>query len=206
MIKQCKTCNVDLVPKENWSEGQIKSRSRLCRSCNAAKGRAFYAKNKDHVIATAKARRQSDLERVRGYWISYRKANGPALRTHEADRRDRVLATIGGRARRIFSRSRCQARVAKVGHDLTLEWIETRLRAGRCEVTGLPFVFAPSRGDGSPRVHPFSPSLDRIKQGGDYSAANTRMVVFIYNVARSDFADDDLLTLARALAGDPSPT
>jgi hypothetical protein len=32
------------------------------------------------------------------------------------------------------------------------------------------------------------------------------MVVFIYNVARSDFSDDDLLTLARAIVGEPPST
>jgi len=206
MLQSCTKCKVSLVAGENWSLGMQKSRSYTCRECNAAKGRAFYAANKSHVIATAKARRQSDLERVRDYWKSHRAANGPAMRAHESDRRDRVLATVDGRARRIFSRSKCQARAAKVGHDLTLEWIESRLRTGRCEATGLPFTLAPSRVGGSSRTHPFSPSLDRIRQGGDYSEANTRMVVFIYNVARSDFSDDDLLTLARAIVGEPPST
>ena len=206
MSALCKQCNVSLVAGENWSSGMQRSRSYTCRHCNAAKGRAFYAANKSRVIDGAKARRNANREKVRAYWVGHREANGEAMRAHETARRANRLATVEGRATRILSRSKCQARAAKVDHDLTLEWIERRLRAGVCEVTGLPFTFSPVRGESGSRTHPFSPSLDRIKQGGPYSEENTRMVVFIYNVARSDFSDNELMILARALTSGPNPT
>ena len=206
MIKQCNTCSVDLIPETNWSPGLIKSKTRLCRSCNAAKGRAFYAQNKAHVIETAKIRRNKDLPRNRAYWIAHRAANGDAHREREQQAREALRASVTGRARVMCVRARWWAKKRGVAYDLTPEWVAERLELGRCEATGLPLVFDQIGGDGGSRTHPFSPSLDRIKQGGGYTRENVRVTAFIYNVARSDFADDDLLTLARALVGEPSST
>jgi hypothetical protein len=197
MIKHCKTCDVPLVPLENWTEGLIKSRTRLCRDCNAEKGRRFFAENKQHVIDTARARRELKREAVRDYWRAHRSANNEACRAREANWRSAAFATIEGRASRMVSRAKVFAKRSGVEFDLTKEWVAERLAAGRCEVTGILFDLGPN--PNQCRSNPFQPSLDRIKAGGGYTKDNVRVTVFIFNVARSDFGDEALVTMASAL-------
>ena len=197
MINQCKTCGVDLIPNENWSEGLVKSRTRLCRSCNAAKGRRFYAENKQQVIDTARIRRSENREEVRSYWRGHRQNNLTQHHEREANWRAASQATVRGRAARMISRAKTFARRYGVEFDLTVEWLVERLSSGCCEVTGLPFELAPK--SMSCRSNPFQPSLDRIKTGGGYTKNNVRVTVFIFNVARSDFGDEAVITLAEAI-------
>lgn len=197
MNKHCKSCGVDLVPGENWSEGLIKSRTRLCRSCNAAKGRRFFAENKQHVIATAKARRAEKREEINEYWRTHRKTAPDAHKTREAKWRATYQATLAGRVARMISRSRACAKRAGVEFDITPEWLSERLSAGVCEATGLPFDLSPN--PYSCRSNPFQPSIDRLQPGGGYTINNARVTVLIFNVARSDFGDAPLLVMAKAL-------
>lgn len=197
MIKQCKTCGVTLVPNENWSEGLVKSRTRLCRACNAAKGRRFYAENKQHVIDTARLRRSENREEVRSYWRGHRQKTLSQHHKREANWRASSQATVKGRASRMISRAKTFARRYGVEFDLTVDWLIPKLADGHCEVTGLPFELSPN--SMSCRSNPFQPSLDRIKTGGGYTTNNVRVTVFIYNVARSDFGDEAVMTLAEAM-------
>lgn len=197
MNNQCKSCGVDLVSGENWSEGLVKSRTRLCRSCNAAKGRRFYAENKQRVIDTAKARRERKRDGVSQYWRAHRLANLDEHKAREANWRAISQATIAGRVSRMISRSRAYAKSAKIEFDITPEWLNQKLSAGVCEATGLPFDLSPN--SYSCRSNPFQPSIDRIRPGGGYTMDNARVTIFIFNVARSDFGDEHLVTMAKAL-------
>lgn len=72
----------------------------------------------------------------------------------------------------------------------------------RCAVSGIAFRF--DRGDiwnpkASRNRHPFSPSIDRITAGGPYSRENSRIVCLIVNLARSNFGDEALLTMAEGV-------
>lgn len=199
--KKCTKCFAPLVLGDNWSEGVARARQYTCRSCNAAKGRAFYADNKSHVIETAKSRRNADLGKIRSYWQGHRERNRDSINAYHRGYVSRQNETVEGRAKRMLSRARCTARYQGVGFDLSLDWIISRLEIGTCEVTGLPFDLSLlPRGERGSRTPAFSPSLDRINRGGNYTKDNVRVTVFIYNVARSDFDDDNLLTLAKALA------
>lgn len=199
--RQCTKCKVELIQDENWSRGQIRANSYICRACNAAKGRAFYAANSKHVIETAKARRHREPEKIREYWRGYRAENPEAVKGWSDRYRARSYDNEERRAQILLSASRARAKYAGIEYDLTLEWIASRIRGGVCEVTGLPFDISllPPRSERKSRTPAFAPSLDRIERGGGYTQANTRVVVFIYNVARSDFEDEDLTTLAKAL-------
>ena len=198
--KNCTKCSAALVLGVNWTHGQHRANSYTCSDCNAAKGRAFYAANKDHVIATSKQRRHRERDSVRAYWKEWRVTNKERLLVHEAGRRDRVLSTIEGRASRMFSACRARCRAAGIAFDLTKEWIADRLLAGVCEATGLPFDLSlPPREQRWSRTPAFAPSLDRIERGGGYTTENVRVTVFIFNVARSDFGDHELQVLAEAI-------
>jgi hypothetical protein len=201
IVRQCTKCRVDLVPNKNWSEGQIRANSYICRSCNAAKGRAFYAKNKKHVIETAKARRHRSPEKIREYWREHRARNPEEWARWLEAYRVSTYEDVERRAGRLVAACRCRSRRYGVEFDLTKGWVAERLRAGVCEVTGLPFDISilPPREKRKSRTPAFAPSLDRIERGGGYTQENTRVVVFIYNVARSDFEDQELIALAKAL-------
>lgn len=82
--------------------------------------------------------------------------------------------------------------------SLSLDWVFEKLRAGRCEVTGLPFdLVLAARGD---RKHsPWSPSIHRINSNSGYVDGNIQMVVLLYNTARSNATDEEFYLLIDAI-------
>jgi hypothetical protein len=68
---------------------------------------------------------------------------------------------------------------------------------GKCAFSGRPLVLQ----SGAGRVHPDSPSLDRIVPELGYIKGNVRIVTYHVNVCLSEFGDEALLELARTLTG-----
>jgi hypothetical protein len=99
--------------------------------------------------------------------------------------------TIEGRARRLFANARSRALEDNLALDITYEWVLEKLRAGRCEVSGLAFDFD-SRS--------FCPSLDRDDNECGYTQENTQVVVWIYNRAKGVGGHDDVMKLVSALS------
>lgn len=64
----------------------------------------------------------------------------------------------------------------------------------RYAVTGIEFE-RPVRGGRAP----FAPSIDRIDNSRGYEPDNVRLVCLIVNLARSNFPDDALVKMARAI-------
>lgn len=82
--------------------------------------------------------------------------------------------------------------------EISAQTIEAIIRAGRCQVTGLPFCLEPGPEPGKP--HPYAPSLDQKVPGKGYTLRNTRVVLWAYNAAKQAMPDDSvLLTIAAAL-------
>lgn len=106
--------------------------------------------------------------------------------------------TVRGLATHRLSAARLRARKGGLPFDLDADWIEERLRSGRCEATGITFVF-PTEDRGSGHQHPWSPSLDRRDPALGYTKSNTRVVVWMYNAAKHVATDADLETLATAI-------
>lgn len=77
---------------------------------------------------------------------------------------------------------------------ITREWIQERIDKGYCEVTGLPFVLT-----WESIKNPWAPSIDQVRPGQGYTPENTKVVVWIYNVAKGSWAHEDVLTLAESL-------
>ena len=75
-----------------------------------------------------------------------------------------------------------------VSPELTEEYVAEILRPMRCSVTGLTLVWDPS----TPR-HPLRPSLDRIDMSKGYEPGNLRLVSLVYNTARSQYSDNEVL-------------
>lgn len=95
----------------------------------------------------------------------------------------------------LLRKARDRASLKGLEFDLTKEWIEERLPKG-CAVTGLPFEYAIGT---AKRHNPWSPSVDRIDNDKGYVMSNCRLVVWMYNVAKSAWKDEDVMKMAKAL-------
>lgn len=85
--------------------------------------------------------------------------------------------------------SGAQQRAKNVGNEfnLTKEWVEQKLRDGKCEITGIDFFIKPySSKSEYKRVHPHSPSLDQIDPGKGYTLDNVQVVCDQVNKFKGD--------------------
>jgi len=78
-------------------------------------------------------------------------------------------------------------------YDLLNTWLKDKLCSGCCEATGISFDV--NKGGRSP----FGPSIDRIDPNGGYTMDNCRVVVNCYNLAKSNWSDDDVFRMAQAV-------
>jgi hypothetical protein len=118
-------------------------------------------------------------------WTEYRRAQKRKETSNAWHRAGRLVTWI-------------RARAARRGweFDLTRDWVEEKLNAGRCEVTGIPLEL--DKPDGY-ALYPWAPSIDRIDSAKGYTQENCRMVVWAYNVAKAEWGDQDVLRMAKAL-------
>jgi hypothetical protein len=99
-------------------------------------------------------------------------------------------ATTYGRARHLLNSIRSRAKEKGLPFDLDVEWLFERIKAGVCEVTGLPFSLT-SRS--------FCPSVDQRQPGAGYTKANSQVTCWIYNRAKGVDGHDAVVRLAQAL-------
>lgn len=144
----------------------------VCRDCYNKNARDLYAKKRQREPGKVKAGAHENFKKF--------------------------YATPHGRVTHLFHSAKTRSKRFGVPFDLTREWIAERLERGCCEVTGLPFTFGVGGGIGH-RQNSFSPSIDRIKQGGGYTRENCRVVVFMYNWARGAFPDEHFARMLDAL-------
>lgn len=92
-----------------------------------------------------------------------------------------------GKAGVLFSAAQQRAKAKNLKFTLTREWIEARLEAGACEITGEAFHFGPPEKGHS--HNPYAPSLDRINTKAGYTPKNCRVVLFMVNTAMNAFGE-----------------
>ena len=134
------------------------------------------------VSELGRKRYHRDLEKSRTYRRIYAK-------THRR--------TIRGRAASLINQAKCRARLQGVNCTLNTEWAMARLKQGYCEISRFPFDM--SMGHGRWKRQPFTPSIDRLNAGGDYTPENCRVVCWALNMAMSNWGLDPVLKIARAL-------
>lgn len=104
---------------------------------------------------------------------------------------NRYRTSISRHASIQISNSRRRSLAKGLPFDLTKEWLIAKLKAGKCELTGLPLVF-----DYKKRAGPQSPTLDRIIPSRGYTKANIRVICFSVNCLLSEFGDAEALRMA----------
>lgn len=120
-----------------------------------------------------KARRSEYLAQIKD-----RRINEPAFRAYE-----------------LWHGAKCRASSRGIEFSLPRADVERWMAVGICQVTGLRFDLALK----SKRMGSFSPSLDRIDPNKGYIPGNVRMVCWIYNRAKGDGTDSDVMMLVEAL-------
>lgn len=122
-------------------------------------------------------------------------------RIHRREQRRELSAVkqaphpVRRRLQKMLGQARMNAWRNGLLYDLSERWVMTRLLAGRCEVTGIPFDFVGAAG----RRSPFIPSLDRRDPHGGYVESNCQIVVWMYNMAKGDSRHEDVVRMAEAL-------
>lgn len=100
------------------------------------------------------------------------------------------------RARQMLRSTAKRCRRLSVPFDLDENWLASRMKTGRCEVTGLAFKFEVV----NRRPSAFSPSIDRIRAGQGYTKKNCRLVLYAVNSALGNWGMETFLPIACALA------
>ena len=100
-----------------------------------------------------------------------------------------------GRANRIYHTLIKGAESRGIAFNLSKEWILEKLLNGRCEVTGIPFVFDANKNSFTVKSknqnrNPWSPSVDRIDSSKGYTEENCKMVCTMYNTCKGSFSDE----------------
>lgn len=99
------------------------------------------------------------------------------------------------RARHFLRITLKRTRRSGLAFDLDVDWLESRLKAGRCELTRLPFDLSVR----TRKPTAYSPSIDRIEPGGGYTKANCRLVLHAVNLWLKDYTLDRFMPIAEAL-------
>lgn len=110
---------------------------------------------------------------------------------------NRKSSTPKGMANRLCRQARNRANKAGTPFTITEEWIMERLQTGRCEMTGLAFDFGPPTK--RQRANLRAPSLDQNIPSAGYTPENCRLVIFQYNMGKSDGTDDDMYLVAAGI-------
>jgi hypothetical protein len=77
--------------------------------------------------------------------------------------------------------------------DITLEQLKDlwNKQNGVCAITGIKLI--PRLINDEKTKHPYQASLDRIDNSKDYTLSNIRFVCLIFNYARNNFSDDQVI-------------
>lgn len=199
MLNTCRVCSKSLILGENWTEGQARGRVYICRACMSERGKSHYRQHAERAaeLQRARLRKPDKAKAAAEYRSQYYAANRAKWIGYRNTERDRCATSAWHRAGKLITWVRARAAKRGWNFDLTREWAEQKLAAGKCEVTGLAFQYDARVGC---QLLPWAPSIDRIDSTKGYTTDNCRMVVWIYNMAKAAWSDDDVMRMARALA------
>lgn len=195
----CRKCLAPLILGENWSQGVEKTRNYICRECNSKKGSEHYRKHVERaaLLQRERLRKPAAAAQASATKRAYYSANKARWAAYRETQKAKEASLTWHRAGKILTWARARAASKGIEFDLTREWLDQRLSAGVCEVSGIALELGKPDGQ---RFHPWAPSVDRVDSRHGYTQENCRVVVWIYNMAKSEWTDADVMKLAQALA------
>lgn len=102
------------------------------------------------------------------------------------------------RAKTLLNGARTRAKNKRIPFNLDLAWIENKLREGKCEATGLTFLFTQYE-ESRPKTNPYAPSLDRIDSSRGYTPDNVQLTLLAFNKFKSDMTQHTMIEIAKAI-------
>lgn len=102
------------------------------------------------------------------------------------------------RAKTLYYSARHRAKKKNIPFELTVDWIEDKLKEGICECTGINFEIKKySKRQGFSKVNKLSPSLDQIIPSAGYTVENVKVVCDQFNKMKSDNTIEETYFMAK---------
>jgi hypothetical protein len=120
-------------------------------------------------------------------------------RDKQAEKLRQALYRQTSFANSMLARCKAQAQKAGLDFDLDLNWFETNLKGKKCAVSGLDFVMPVYEPNARGKRGPWTPSVDRIDNSRGYVKENCRLVVWMYNLAKSNYEENEMHKLCDAV-------
>lgn len=177
-FKKCKDCGCEKPWSDFYKATKNNRPIARCIPCHRVYANAHYERSKHRYAETR-----------RTYSFMNKKAqNLRSLRYYES---------VEGRSRTLLHgvKRRSRQRGWHVGIDL--EFIKSRIEAGYCEVTGIPFDLLQST---TTKKNSYSPSIDRIDATKPYTPDNSRIVIWQFNMMKAEMSDGELAMLCEIIA------
>jgi len=183
--RECINCHV-VKPLDDFYKDKSKPQSRQSR-CKVCKR------------ADMQKRRDDNPEIGKAYWqrLKARRKINPDLyakrREWETNRRKDPIV----RANELCYNAQRRATERGLEYSLSQARVEVALLIGKCERTGIRFVF--TENDTEFSRHPYSPSLDKIDAFGGYTDTNVAVVCNAYNIAKNQMSEKDFFEFCRKI-------
>lgn len=187
-LYQCLSCNQWKPLAEMKTTDKDRGYSSECRKCQSLRVRKSRTANHDAILCREQEWRSVNREKIHSAQKRHQGKHRETARRYKQSPRGRAVAVIGS------ARKRCREK--GIQFSLTAEWLETKIAAGKCEVTGLAFDMSMT---GRRTINRLAPSIDRIEASQGYVPENCRVVVWMFNRARGKWLDADLLELSEAI-------
>jgi hypothetical protein len=110
--------------------------------------------------------------------------------------RRKYKRTFEGTVTDLLCSARHRAKICDLEINIDRNWISLHLEKMKCEATGLDLTLEINE---NVCHSAFRPSIDRIDNKKGYIKDNCRIVSVLYNKAKSDYTDADVLKMALAL-------
>ena len=181
---------------ENKTCSQCKQSKQL-DEFTQSKGKAGSWCKKCHNLYVKK-KGYSKYSRRSEYFTNYQRELRKTVgnKQYEKEFRSAYHASFSGTVGRLLSSARDRSKKNGLEIDIDREWVEQHLEPMKCEATGVDLILDI---DKSVTHTAFRPSIDRIDNNGGYTKDNCRITSVIYNKAKSDYTDGDVLKMAVSL-------
>lgn len=182
-MKFCKKCNTckpvtEFYVSKSHKDGHYPN----CKTCHNAYVRKRY--NNEDVKSKRKTRYAENRKK-------------PEFVEKNKKRATNFYDSVEGRAKTLY------AGVIRRQPDATVtyEQILSGIKNGFCSATGLPFDFEIKsyKDKTGRRSNPFSPSVDKIDPKIGYTPENTRIVIWQYNMMKSELLDAEVYLICKAV-------
>lgn len=175
-VFRCLLCNTEFVRGIHYIE---KGKTKSCRQCS----RKQFEKPFERKSLRTKARfgwdNLTDDERHQMHLL-YKEQ----------------YATFSYRAGILLSSAKRSAKKLNLSYDLSKDWLLPKLESGSCEITGVVFDMN-TDGNG---YRKFGPSLDRQNPKEGYTKENVKVVVWMYNLWKSNYEHSEVVEFAKLVA------